>query len=226
VDLGDLLPGSYGEGFTEALWTAVQFEDRPHGIPWHADVSALVYNREVFEWAGITSVADRLEDAWTWEEFLDVARRIRDRGGERVSAFGMNWQEAGAFRWLNWLYAAGGRMINDDATQATLEGSAECRKTLEYFQTWFAERVTPANLTPRGAYPSEVFPTERLGMISAGDFLLPTFDESVTRFEYGATFLPRDQAAATGGTAIAVTRDSERPEVAASFARFMGEEAN
>lgn len=100
VDLGDLLPGNYGEGFTEALWTAVQFEDRPHGIPWHADVSALVYNREVFERAGITSVPDRLEDAWTWEEFLDVARRIRDRGGERVSAFGMNWQDAGAFRWL------------------------------------------------------------------------------------------------------------------------------
>ena len=21
----------------------------------------------------------------------------------------MNWQEAGAYRWLNWLYAAGGR---------------------------------------------------------------------------------------------------------------------
>jgi len=228
VDLSGILPGNYGEGFAPGFWQAVQFEGKPHGVPWHTDVSALVYNREVFERAGIRNVPDRLEDAWTWEEFLEVSRRLRDRGGERVSAFGMNWQEAGAFRWLNWLYAAGGRMVDDDLSQATLEGSAEARRTLEFFQTWFEERLTPRNMTPRGAYPSEVFPSQRLGMISAGDFLLPSFDETVTRFEYGATFLPRDRGAATdlGGTAIVVTRDSDRPELAGAFAQFMGEERN
>jgi len=228
VDLSAILPPDYGEGFTPGFWQAVQFEDKPHGVPWHTDVSALVYNREVFQRAGITSVPDRLEDAWTWDEFLQVARQVRDRGGRRVSAFGMNWQEAGAFRWLNWLYAAGGRMVNEDFTQATLEGSPEALRTLEYFQTWFEEELTPRNMTPRGAYPSEVFPAQRLGMISVGDFLLPTFDESITRFEYGATFLPRDRGAATdlGGTAIVATRDSDLPELAGAFAQFMGEERN
>jgi len=138
----------------------------------------------------------------------------------------MNWQEGGAYRWLNWPYAAGGRMVNDDFSQAALEGSAEGTRTLEYFQTWFEERLTARNLTPRGAYPSEVFPSQRLGMLSVGDFLLPTFADSVARFEYGATFLPRDKSAATdlGGTAIVVTRDSERQELAAAFAQFLGEE--
>ena len=227
LDLGDMLPAGYGDAFQEGFWQAVMFEDRPHGIPWHTDVSALLFNRDVFERAGIGSVPDRLEDAWTWEEFLDVLRRVRDRGGDRVSPFGMNWQEAGAYRWLNWLYAAGGRMANDDYTQATLADSPEAKRTLEYFQTWFEEELTPRNVTPRGAYPSEIFPSQRLAVISAGDFLLPSFDQSVTRFEYGATFLPRDRAAATdlGGTAIVATRDSKSPEVAARFAEFMGSEA-
>lgn len=227
VDLTEALPDGYGDDFQEGFWRATQFEDAPHGIPWHTDVSAMLYNRDIFERAGITSVPDRLEDAWTWDEFLDVSRQIRDRGGERVSAFGMNWQEAGAYRWLNWLYAAGGRMIGDDPARATLAGSPEATRTLEFFQTWFEERLTPRNLTPRGAYPSEVFPTQRLGMISIGDFLLPSLADTVTRFEYGATFLPRDASAATdlGGTAIVVTRDSELPELAARFAVYMGSEA-
>ena len=227
VDLTDALPAGYGDEFLEGFWRATQFEDAPHGIPWHTDVSAILYNREIFKRAGIASVPDRLEDAWTWEEFLDVSRRIRDRGGERVSPFGMNWQEAGAYRWLNWLYAAGGRMIGEDRTKATLAGSPEAMRTLQFFETWFEERLTPRNLTPRGAYPSEVFPTQRLGMISIGDFLLPSLADTVTRFEYGATFLPRDREAATdlGGTAIVVTRDSELPELAARFAAFMGSEA-
>lgn len=227
VDLSGALPDGYGDDFQEGFWRAVQFEDAPHGVPWHTDVSALLYNRGIFERAGITSVPDRLEDAWTWDEFLDVSRRLRDRGGDRVSAFGMNWQEAGAYRWLNWLYAAGGRLIDEDPTKATLAGSPEALKTLEYFRTWFDERLTPRNLTPRGAYPSEVFPTQRLAMISIGDFLLPSLADTVTRFDYGATFLPRDESAATdlGGTAIVVTRDSDRPELAARFAAFMGSEA-
>jgi multiple sugar transport system substrate-binding protein len=43
---------------------------------------------------------DRLQDVWSWDEF-DVCRKLRDaQTGNRI-AFGMNWQLAGAFRWLN-----------------------------------------------------------------------------------------------------------------------------
>ncbi len=66
VDLAGALPAGYGDEFQEGFWRAVQFEESPYGIPWHTDVSAILYNREVFERAGITAVPDRLEDAWTW----------------------------------------------------------------------------------------------------------------------------------------------------------------
>lgn len=148
VDLTDALPDGYGDDFQEGFWRATQFEDAPHGIPWHTDVSAILYNREIFERAGITSVPDRLEGAWTWEEFLDVSRQVRDRGGERVSAFGMNWQEAGAYRWLNWLYAAGGRMIGDDPTRSTLAGSPEATRAPRRPAHWSSSRPSSRRASP------------------------------------------------------------------------------
>jgi ABC-type glycerol-3-phosphate transport system substrate-binding protein len=228
VDLSEYLPGDYGGGFIGALWEAVQFEGMPYGVPHHTDVSAIIYNRALFEAAGIGAVPDRLGDAWSWDEFLDVARRVRDaQSGER-RAFGMNWQGAGAYRWLNWLYAAGGSLYNDGATQVTVD-SPEARRTLEYFKTWFDEGLVPANTTPKSTtYVDELFPSRTVGMLSAGDFLLPTFEDGIEDFEYGATFLPQDTAAATdlGGNAVVATRVGQNPELAAAFLEFLVSEGS
>jgi multiple sugar transport system substrate-binding protein len=79
-------------------------------------------------------------------------------------------------------------------------------------------------LVKRPTYPDEIFPTQKISMIQAGDFLIPSLDAAVKdKFEWGATYLPRDVAAATdlGGNAIVVTEQSENKEVAAEFAKFL-----
>src|SRR6478735_2643514 len=43
----------------------------------HTDTSALVYNKAHFAKAGITSVPDSLESAWTWEELVDVLGKLK-----------------------------------------------------------------------------------------------------------------------------------------------------
>jgi multiple sugar transport system substrate-binding protein len=223
VDLTEYLPDGYGDAFIPALWSAVQFEDRPYGVPLHTDVSALLYNRELLRRAGVRTVPDRLEDAWTWEEFLDVSRRVRDAGGR--AGHGFNWQLAGSYRWLNFLYQAGGSMLNEDGTAPAVD-SPEGRRTLEFFRTWVDERLIPRNSAPRGTYVDELFPSQAIGLLFAGDFLIAGLEESVERFEFGATYLPQDREAATdiGGNALVATRDSERPRLAARFLEFMASE--
>jgi ABC-type glycerol-3-phosphate transport system substrate-binding protein len=226
VDLSEYLPADYGDDFIAALWDAVQFEGAPYGVPHHTDVSAIVYNRQLFEEAGIGAVPERLEDAWSWDEFLDVARQLRDAQSGQRRAFGMNWQGAGAYRWLNWLYAAGGSLYNDSVSQVTVD-SPEALRTLEYFKTWFDEGLVPNNTTPKSTtYVDELFPSRTVGMLSAGDFLLPVFEENVQDFEYGATFLPQDASAATdlGGNTVVATRIGQNPELAAQFLEFLASE--
>jgi ABC-type glycerol-3-phosphate transport system substrate-binding protein len=220
LDLSEDLPASFGEAFIPGLWAAVLNDGRPVGVPLHTDVSALVYNRRMLERAGISSVPDSLGSAWTWDEFLDASRRIKEANPGKY-AFGYNWQLAGSYRWLNWLYAAGGSMIDAKAERSTLR-SPEGRRTLELFRTWSAEKLFPPSITPKGNYPDEVFPSGAIGLLFTGNFLLGDLEKNV-RFPFGAMPLPRDKEAATdvGGNALVATQASEKPRLAAAFLEFM-----
>jgi ABC-type glycerol-3-phosphate transport system substrate-binding protein len=227
IDLSEYLPSDFSNVFTEGLRAAVEFEGAPYGVPHHTDVSAIVYNKDLFQAAGIGALPDRLEDAWSWDEFLDVSRRLRDAQTGNRTAFGMNWQLAGAFRWLNWLYAAGGSLYNSDATRTTVD-SPEARKTLDMFKTWFEEDLCPNNTSLKGSYVDLIFPAQAIAMISAGSFLVPTLEADVTRFEYGTTYLPQDVGMSTdlGGNAVVATQQTEKPELAAKFLEFLVNQKN
>jgi ABC-type glycerol-3-phosphate transport system substrate-binding protein len=227
IDLREYLPSGFSDAFTEGFRAAVEFEGAPYGVPQHTDVSAIVYNKDLFRSAGIGALPDRLEDAWSWDEFLNVARKLRDAQTGDRTAFGMNWQLAGAFRWLNWLYAAGGSLYNSDTTETTVD-SPEARQTLDMFKTWFDEDLCPANTSLKGQYVDLIFPAQTIAMISAGSFLVPTLETDVTRFEYGATYLPQDAGMSTdlGGNAVVATQQTEKPELAARFLEFLGNQKN
>lgn len=227
IDLSEYLPSDFDDAFTGGFRTAVEFEGAPYGVPQHTDVSAIVYNKDLFRSAGIGTLPDRLEDAWSWDEFLDVSRKLRDAQTGNRTAFGMNWQLAGAFRWLNWLYAAGGSLYNPDATETTVD-SPEARQTLDMFKTWFDEDLCPANTSLKGQYVDLIFPAQTIAMISAGSFLVPTLETDVTRFEWGATYLPQDASMSTdlGGNAVVATQQSEKPELAAKFLEFLVNQQN
>jgi ABC-type glycerol-3-phosphate transport system substrate-binding protein len=221
LELGDRLPGNFGDAFIPGLWTAVQGEDGPVGVPLHTDVSALVYNKQLLDQAGVTDIPASADEAWSWDDFLGAARDIK-ASGDKTYGFGFNWQLAGSYRWLNWLYQAGGTMIDDGGTQATLD-SAETVRTLDFFKTWYEEELYPRSLSPKGSYPDEIFPSGQFGLLFTGDFLLADLTKNVKKFDIGAMPLPKDAAAATdlGGNALVATADSKLPELAAKFVEFM-----
>lgn len=226
LDLGPTLGAGFRDQFIPGLWNAVSDGDKVHGVPHHTDTTMLLYNRGVMQKAGITEIPERYDDAWSWQEFVDVARRVKQSGGTRY-AFGVNWQQFGAYRWMNFLAQAGGRLLGPDLKSPAVP-SPESLTALRFTQSFFTEGLVPPNTSTKGAYVSEIFPDGRtMGMVFAGDFLLPDFEERIgKRFEYGATFVPRDRQAATdlGGNAIAVTAGGRNPEQGAAFAKFLVEE--
>jgi ABC-type glycerol-3-phosphate transport system substrate-binding protein len=225
ADLSAYLPGGFADAFVPGIWQATQFDGKPYAVPAHTDVSALVYNKKLLSAAGITTVPDSVDNAWTWDEFYANAKKITE-STPGAYGFAMNWQLAGAYRWLNWLAQAGGKLLSDDLKSSALD-SPETRRTLAFFQQWFDEGVAPKNTTPKGKYPDELFPAGRIGMLSGGDFLVPSLDATVKKFEWGVMPLPKDKAAATdlGGTAVVVTSQSKNQALAAKFAAFLGSSA-
>ena len=225
LDVGDALDELSGD-LSEAFLGSVSHGGRVYGMPQHVDSSALVYRPDALRQAGVTSVPDRPEDAWSWEEFGEVAQKVTDAAPEGSAAFGVNWQALGAFRWLNFLFQAGGHVYSEDLTRASLD-SPEAVRALEFTASFFERGWVPESTSTKAAtYPDSLFTSGTLGMLYAGNFLLPAFAETIAdRFEYAVTYLPRDvrRASELGGNALVATRSATNADLAADFLAFMGE---
>ncbi len=223
ADLTDFMPSDFGDQFLPALWGAVLNENRPFGVPHHTDTSALAYNKAHFEAAGITSVPTSLEEAWTWEEFVEVLEQLRDADLD-AAPFAFNYQLFGAYRWFNTLYQAGGTVLDENLEAVTLD-TDQARRALEWTRGLYTDGLhEPSVLVQRPTYPDEIFPTQKISMIQTGDFLIPYLEETIgSTFEWGVTYLMRDEgeAADLGGNAVVVTEEAPNKAVAAEFAKFL-----
>ena len=72
-----LRPETRSTAFLPALWDAIKYNGIPYGVPHQTDTTCIVYNKTAFATAGITSVPDKLADAWTWDEFSGGRDKLR-----------------------------------------------------------------------------------------------------------------------------------------------------
>lgn len=217
------------DAFEPGLWEGVVFDGKPYGVPHQIDTTAILYRLDAFEAAGITNIPTSLEDAWSWDEFADASRKLAGIVKNKQSPFVYDWQSAGAYRWLTWLFEAGGTLLGPDLKSPAID-TPEGRKAVEFTASFFTNKWVARNTSVKSqTYPDTEFIAGSAAMVFAGDFLVPGINTGVgKKFEYGSMVQPRDVAAATdlGGNAIVVTEQSKNPEVAAEFAKFLATKEN
>ncbi|RIX28749.1 ABC transporter substrate-binding protein [Amnibacterium setariae] len=219
LDLSSSL-GSEKSRFIPAFWEAVNYDGKPYGVPQQTDTSAIVYNKQLMSDAGITAFPDSLDKAWSFDEFADVMSKLRAKLPASKFPFAYNWQLAGSPRWLSWLFAAGGRLLDQDLTKAALP-SAAGTKALDYTKAFFEKQWVPQNSsTKSNTYADTTWLAGTTAMVSAGNFLLPEFTSA--KFDWGVTYLPKDQRGADdlGGNALVATKDGNT-ELATEFLKYM-----
>ncbi|GAA0310508.1 ABC transporter substrate-binding protein [Kineococcus aurantiacus] len=212
-DAADLEPA-----FLPAFWSAVTDDDGTFGVPHHTDTSMVVLNTAAVASAGLGPLPATVADAWTWEEFADALGRIRPSRADSY-AFAANWQNAGAYRWLNFVDQAGGRLLSQDLTSVATDDPGALA-AVTFTRDLFRRQLTPQNASARGQAASDLFLNQTVATAFAGDFLLAELDGG--GFEYTATFLPRDVNASAdlGGNALVAVEASARKEQALEFISF------
>jgi multiple sugar transport system substrate-binding protein len=229
LDLTSSLDSSLTDDLIPALLQAVTFEKKIYGVPQETDTTAVLYRPELLKAAGVTDIPDSLDSAWTWAEFAQVADKLKASLDPKIAPFVYDWQELGAFRWLSWLFEAGGRLLEDDLTTPAIV-SAEGRKALEFTTGFFTKSWVPKNTSVKGAtYPDAAFISGQVAMAFAGNFLLPGIADGVKKkFDWQVTYQPRDRRASSdlGGNALVATKDSKNKDLAAEFLTFMVDPKN
>jgi len=223
LDMSPYLDSSFAGEFQPAYWSAVSYQGKPYGVPHQTDTTMLLYNKNILASAGIKTVPDTLASAWTWDEFLAVAKKVQGKLPARHYAFMYDWAQTGAFRWLSWLFQAGGNLLHTDLKTPAINSPAGL-KAVEFTQGFFRDNLVPPNTsTGNAVYPDTLFPAQTIAMAFAGDFLLPGDIASSAKFPFGATFQPRDVSASSdlGGNGIVATSQSKNPEATAEFLKFL-----
>ncbi|WP_432510938.1 extracellular solute-binding protein [Kineococcus sp. SYSU DK001] len=211
-------PAALEGSFLPAFWGAVTDAEGTFGVPHHTDTSMVLVNTAAVASAGLGALPATLDAAWTWEQFLDAAGRVQPSRADAYS-FAVNWQNAGAFRWLNFVDQAGGRLLTP-GLDAVAEDDPGLLEALTFTRDFFRRGLVPQASSSRGQPASDLFVNQTVAMVFAGDFLLQEIDGA--GFEYQATFLPRDVNASAdlGGNALVAVEAGSRKEAALDFLEF------
>jgi multiple sugar transport system substrate-binding protein len=227
LDLSDSFSDDEVAAFTPAMWEAVSYKGAPYGVPHQTDVSALLVNNSLLAAAGVTDIPTALDDAWTWDEFVGVAEKLRASLPAEQFPFAYNWQLGGTPRWLSWLFEANGALLKDDGTTPAID-SPEAAKALDFTRSFFAKNWVPPTSSVKSATYADSFFTEKtVAMAFAGSFLVPDID-NLADFDWTATPMPVDERGATdlGGNALVATKDTDNAQLATKFLKFMVEAKN
>ena len=212
LPLDDYITEENRADYLESTWLEPTWEGQTYGVPMHQLTEALYVNTQMAEEAGI-ELPQSLEDAWTWEEFVDVATQLTQRSGEQTEVWGFGVQrQLQDWSVLPVVYQNGGRVLSDDLTQAT--GELNSPETVEAL-TWYGDLFTEHQVIAVEAIP-DGFQTGTIAMLQAPSTFRPVLDNDFPDLDYTIVPLFRDDQCSvmTGGWNVSIAAATEHPEAA------------
>ena len=197
------------------------YDGRLYGVPLYADVSALFWNKDLFEKAGLDpDVPPR-----SLEELHDMAARIT---GVEEGVYGYylagNCAGCNIFTFGPLIWASGGTIEPRDASDEPLTGPVA--EVLEWARMMHREgHINPAAQAENGETFHLQFGSGKIGMMGTGNFNITLAREQNPDMDFGITLLPGLEAGQTasfaGGDIVTVPKGSQRVEDAVDFMKFI-----
>ncbi|PYZ99232.1 ABC transporter substrate-binding protein [Alteribacter lacisalsi] len=179
----------------------------------------LYYNKDIFEEEGIEA-PETLEDAWTWDEFMEVAQELTTEDRYGLNMF-MNY---GVGEWLTFMgapfvWSNNGDIISEDGT--TSEGylnGPETLEALEYVKSLFEEGVV--DLTPGEMQ----FEEGNAAMALGGPWIAVSAEDADLNWGMMPYPYSEQMKSPSGSMAYGVTTSSEHPDEAFELMHWMTNE--
>ncbi len=218
VELTPYLDEGFTDDFLPAAMALMTYEGAVYGLPINTDTFGVFYNKAYFEQAGITPPAS-MDECWSYDEFNAVAAQVRDNTD---AEYGFSHLATNGKRWMALLYENGGQLLSDDLTTPMITEPAGI-DTIAWTQRWYTEGLVAPGNTMRGQeVPENLFANGLSAMLIHGNYIMPYLVANMDEGSWGVTYMPcgEGHGADFGGTGLAVTKDSQNPEIAADFVKF------
>lgn len=143
----------YTEHYSEiSLNNAMGSDRRIYGVPKDKDNVCLVYNKEMFDAAGLSYP----DETWTWDDLVSASEKIYETTGK----YGFMAYADEQLGYWNFVYQAGGYILNEDKTAAGFTDPATVKAMKFYIglqdYDWCPTQTYFAETSPGTAFFSEV----------------------------------------------------------------------
>ncbi|GHV16487.1 sugar ABC transporter substrate-binding protein [Clostridia bacterium] len=207
-DVGDT------SGFNPTALGAFKYQGAQYGIPNSFSNVVLIYNKALFDQAGIGYPTDE----WTWTDMLAAAKTIRALSADTFGLFRpLTFNE-----FYKGVQQNGGSLMSADGKKFTVN-LPQNAETLTAMAGWITDsNVMPSDAQMGGMGDWDLFKSGRLGMIITGVWAFADFAANCD-FEWDIVVEPGNTQKATHffSNAYAVNNDSAHPEAAAALASFL-----
>jgi arabinogalactan oligomer/maltooligosaccharide transport system substrate-binding protein len=206
--------------FQDSLIKQAQYEGKTYGVPFVTDTLALVYNKELFEKAGIT------EAPKTWDDLKKAAATIKDETG--VDGY---WGSTQAYYAQTFLHGEGTDTVDAAGKKITVN-SAEAKKAYGTWLSLFDGKGLHKADTTADAYAhiQDAFVNGKVAAIIQGPWEITNFYKGSAfkdKANLGIATVPAGSTgkagAPTGGHNLSVYAGSDKAHQEASlkFVNFM-----
>src|SRR3954451_6223958 len=185
VDLSSKIkePGVDWNDFWPAERQAVQVGGKVIGMPALVDNLALVYNKKLFDQAGIPYP----NAGWTWDDFRAAAQKLTDPSAKQFGwAYVADGSEDTVWRFDALLWQAGGDILNSDNTKAEFNSPAGVQAATLLQQMATVDHSVYLD-NGNGNY-ANLFNSGKIAMLFTGPWDLSSFPD----VDYGVQVLPGD----------------------------------
>lgn len=192
-----------------------------YGMPWNGHAIGLVYNKDMFAEAGITSAPT------TWDELYDAAKKLTKGDQYGIGLVGKQHYD---LVWnMNQFVVQSGASFVEDGKVAM--NTAEAKQALEFYKKLVDEVSPPDTATKDGGGVMADFRNEIVAMEFQGPWGVTDIWQNGMPFEVGAALMPVGPSGA--GTDIGVTQlvmpeliDAKKEDAAKKLIQYLtGKEA-
>ena len=201
------------------------------------EVLALWYNKQMFDDAGVPYPPATLDEAWTWDEFIEVAKKLTiDANGKHPGEAGFdknNIVQYGAYvnqyTWQLevWAHSNGGSFFSPDGKSVTFDDAA-VEAMQKVFDLHLVENVAPLNDGTQDNGFASSLGAGNVAMCTEGQWATGFRGAGFDGIDYGVGVLPymKQKANICTGGPTGVFATSQHPEEAAEFLRWYNSEEN
>lgn len=211
------------EDFLPNIW--YNWEDgKSIGTNSACEAYALFYNKKMTDAAGVI-VPDNAEDAWTWDEFVENAKKLTiDINGrnaldpefdpENIKQYGIQFGTGWA-SYMGMVYSNGGDYVNEDGTEFTLNQPEAVEAIQKMADLINVHHVAPSPMQAAGLPAAPIaLQTEKIAMTMDGQWAL--MDINAAGVDFGIGVLPKLKKSVTLvlGAPTVIFSSTKHPEEA------------